>query len=64
MLSSSDAANPRLAKSRVSPTFARHRYTFFNIDQRFPGAAAETSSQFVQGLRRVFHRRFCFPFAD
>jgi hypothetical protein len=55
------ARRPSGKRAKVRHRPCRHRYAVFNLDLRFAGAAAETSSHFVQCLGRVSHRPFQLP---
>ena len=55
------ARRPAGKRAKVRYGLCRHRYAVFNLDLRFPRAAAETSSHFVKGLGRVSHRPFQLP---
>jgi hypothetical protein len=57
------AWRPSGKRAKVLHRFCRHRYAVLNLDLRFAGAAAETSSHFVQCLGRVSHRPFQLPLA-
>ena len=50
------AARPSGKRAKVRYGLCGHWYAIFNLIRRFPRVAAETSSHFIQGLRRVFHR--------
>jgi len=55
------ARRPSGQRAKFCHGVCGQRYTAFNLDLHFCGAAAETRSHFVQGFGRVSHRRFRFP---